>query len=77
MPVELLLLLIKPYTNLTRSSVCAPPPSFLESYRYGPETWTTATKEAADPSLVAIAAFPEVAEKAFSEEPRCSSPRST
>ena len=29
MPVELLLLLTKPYTNLTRSSVCAPPPSFL------------------------------------------------
>ena len=27
-----------------------------------------ATKEAADPSLVAIAAFPEVAEKAFSED---------
>ena len=39
------------------------------------EMLTTATKEAADPSLVAIAAFPEVAEKAFSEGPRCSSPR--
>ena len=34
-------------------------------------------QRSSDPSLVAIAAFPEVAEKAFSEEPRCSSPRST
>ena len=34
MPVELLLLLIKPYTNLTRSSVCAPLPIISHSNRF-------------------------------------------
>ena len=34
MPVELLLLLIQPYTNLTRSSVCAPLPIISHSNRF-------------------------------------------
>ena len=49
MPVELLLLLIKPYTNLTRSSVCAPLPIISHSNRFPranetsvPQTWCSA-----------------------------------